>query len=82
MSRGVPSAPSTLLAQLRALGERSGSAIGGSYARAARAVLTRVEQIDDLNAERRYRARLKAARAERERSVLTSEPQPVSSQTK
>jgi len=53
---------SSLLAELKSLGERSGSVIGGAYALAASAVLNRLERLEDLNAERRFRQRSKATR--------------------
>jgi len=52
-----------VFSRLNALGERTGAAVGDVYALAARAVLTRVDRLEDANAERRYRARTKAARA-------------------
>jgi hypothetical protein len=51
---------SGLLAQLKSLGERSNAAIGGAYALAARSVLGRLERLEDLNAERRFRQRPRA----------------------
>jgi len=46
-----------LFASLKALGERSGAAVGGAYALAARSVLRRIERLEDSNAERRLRQR-------------------------
>ena len=74
--------PPSFLTQLRSLGEWSGAAVGDSYARAARAVLWRIEQIEDLNAERRYEARLKAATLERERRAASPERAPALPTTK
>ena len=53
---GVPG----LFASLKALGERSGAAVGGAYAQAARSVLRRIERLEDSNAERRLRQRTAA----------------------
>ena len=76
-AKKAPPGPSS---QLRALGERSGAAVGDCYARAARAVLERLEQIEDLNAERRHEARLRAASTRRE--TPTVDPTPALPTTK
>jgi hypothetical protein len=52
-----------LLARLESLGARGGSALGDAYARVASSLLVRKERLEDLNAERRFRRRAKAARA-------------------
>jgi hypothetical protein len=52
---------SSLLAELKSLGERSGSAIGNAYALAASTFLNGRERLEDLNAERRFRQRSKPA---------------------
>jgi len=57
------SALRSIFSRLNALGARTGEAVGGVYARAARAVWTRVDRLEDANAERRYRARATATRA-------------------
>jgi hypothetical protein len=51
---------SVLLSELRSFGERTGDVVGGAYALAARSLLTRVERLEDLNAERRYAQRVQA----------------------
>jgi hypothetical protein len=48
---------SSLLAELKSLSERGGSAIGRAYARAASSFLNGTERLEDLNAERRFRQR-------------------------
>lgn len=54
LARAPRQAPfSALFSQLKSLGERTGEAVGGAYALAARSILTRVERLEDLNAERR-----------------------------
>lgn len=45
------------LAGLEELGERIGAVLGDTYALAATSVLSRWEQLEDRNAERRYRQR-------------------------
>jgi hypothetical protein len=54
--------PATALpfAALRSLGERSGAVFGEAYARAARNILGRLERLEDLKAERKYRHRSRA----------------------
>jgi hypothetical protein len=47
----------SLFAELKSLAERSGAALGDAYTRAASSVLTRLEQLEDQNAERRSRQR-------------------------
>jgi len=42
---------------VRNAGERSAEAVGGLYAQAARSLLTRIERLQDLNAERRHQLR-------------------------
>jgi hypothetical protein len=51
---------SGLLAELKSLSERGGSALGDAYARAASSFLNRSEQLADQSAERRFRQRSKA----------------------
>jgi hypothetical protein len=51
---------SGLLAELKRLSERGGSALGDAYARAASSFLNRSERLADQNAERRFRQRSKA----------------------
>ncbi|HTU56885.1 MAG TPA: hypothetical protein VMF89_00600 [Polyangiales bacterium] len=46
-----------LLSPLRALSARSAAAIGDSYARAAKTLLTQYERLEDEAAERRYQRR-------------------------
>ena len=55
----APATPtvSGLLAELKAIREKGGGAIGDAYARAASSVLERVERFEDLNAERKHRQR-------------------------
>lgn len=43
-----------LFAELKSLGERSGSALSVVYARVAGSVLERIEQLEDVNAERKF----------------------------
>jgi hypothetical protein len=54
-------AASNLYRELKSLGAWSGAALGGAYALAARVVLQRLERLEDLNAERRFRQRSSAA---------------------
>jgi hypothetical protein len=56
---------SVLLSELRSFGERTGDVIGGAYALAARSLLTRVERLEDLSAERRYTQRVQSAAPKR-----------------
>jgi hypothetical protein len=42
------------VAELKSFGERGGSLIGAAYALAAGSVMHRIEQLEDLNAERRF----------------------------
>jgi hypothetical protein len=51
------------VAELKSLGERGGSLIGAAYALAAGSVMHKIEQLDDLNAERRLGRRSQTARA-------------------
>jgi hypothetical protein len=60
---------SELVAELKSLGERSGSALGDVYARAASSFLHRTERFQDLNAERRYRQQKRAKPAAKAPSV-------------
>jgi hypothetical protein len=53
-------AASNLYRELKSLGAWSGAALGGAYALAARVVLQRLERLEDLNAERRFRQRSSA----------------------
>lgn len=52
----------SLFAELKSLAERGGAALGDAYTSAASAVLTRLERLEDQNAERRYRQRAAHAR--------------------
>ena len=49
-----------LLAELRSLGARSSAALSEVYARVAGSVLERIEQLEDVNAERRFLQRAKS----------------------
>jgi hypothetical protein len=63
-------APAGALGELRLLRQRGGAALGEAYARAARAVFHRLERLEDLSAERRYRQASPAA------SPTPAAPQP------
>jgi len=52
-------------AALKSLGERGGAVFGEAYARAARSILGRLERLEDLNAERKYLHRSRAASSAR-----------------
>lgn len=54
---------SRLISGLKSLSERSGEAVGETYARVAGSFLQRVEWLEDLNAERRARQRAQARSA-------------------
>jgi hypothetical protein len=71
-----------LFAELKSLGERSGSALGGVYALAASAVLARVERLEDLNAERRFRERASGAGSPPRRGPSASGPRQTPSSAK
>jgi hypothetical protein len=68
-----PRAVSGLFAELKALGERGGSALGDAYALAASSLLNRLERLEDLNAERRFRQRPTAGPSRR-RAASPSNP--------
>jgi hypothetical protein len=53
----------SLFAELKSLAERGGAALGDAYTSAASSVLTRIELLEDRNAERRYRQRAAHARS-------------------
>jgi hypothetical protein len=61
----------SVVAVLRSLGGRGGSAIGNAYVRAARAFSSGKERIEDLNAERRFRERANRTRERRPASGTT-----------
>jgi hypothetical protein len=46
-----------VVAELKSLADRGGSALGDVYALAATSFLNRSERLEDLNAERKYRQR-------------------------
>jgi len=50
-----------LLSGLKALGERSGAAVGNTYARIASSVLVGIEHLEDSSAERRLKTRRRTA---------------------
>jgi len=50
-----------LLSGLKALSERSGTAVGNTYARIASSVLVGIERLEDSSAERRLKTRRKPA---------------------
>jgi len=54
----------SLLAELKSLGERGGAVLGDAYALLSGSVLSRLEELEDAHAERRYR-RAEARRAQR-----------------
>jgi hypothetical protein len=51
-----------VVAELKSIGARSGSALGDAYALAAGAFLNGKERLEDLNAERRLRQRSRASK--------------------
>jgi len=48
-----------VFAELKSLGQRTGSALSVVYAQVAGSVLERIEQLEDVNAERKYVQRAK-----------------------
>ena len=66
---------SSLLSGLKALGERSGAAVGDTYARIASSVLVGIERLEDSSAERRRKTRRSATPASKvERSNKSLPP--------
>jgi hypothetical protein len=64
-----------LLAELKSVAARGGDAFGAAYARLARTVFLEIENLEDANAERRYRQRARRTRS-LELVARTSEPRP------